>query len=218
MVERVLGIAGTGPDPLAPPERAPSGRHRRVRARADARLRAALRARPGDGRRAARRRRPVDAAVADDGRRRDAPARVRGWLLGSVAVPGAVGVANRLGLGPVRSDLSAGAIGRAGFEAMADVVEASQIDAEHVIFGHTHRRGGRRRPAGGRSSGTPAAGSTPRACSARPPRSAPTGRGRSASSPTTASRSCATSSTSSRASELAGGGLIRRRGLIWSRA
>ena len=35
-------------------------------------------------------------------------ARLRGWLLGSVALPGAVGVANRLGLGPVRSDLSAG--------------------------------------------------------------------------------------------------------------
>jgi predicted phosphodiesterase len=68
-------------------------------------------------------------------------ARLRGWLLGSVAVPGAVGVANRLGLGPVRSDLSAGAIGRAGFEAMADVVAALEIGAEHLIFGHTHRRG-----------------------------------------------------------------------------
>jgi hypothetical protein len=67
---------------------------------------------------------------------------VRGWLLGSVAVPGAVGVANRLGLGPVRADLSASAIGRAGFEAMADVVEELAIEAEHVVFGHTHRRGG----------------------------------------------------------------------------
>ncbi len=69
-------------------------------------------------------------------------ARVRSWLLGSVAVPGAVGVANRLGLGPVRSDLSAGAIGRAGFEAMWDVVDSLAIEAEHVVFGHTHRRGG----------------------------------------------------------------------------
>ena len=33
-------------------------------------------------------------------------AKLRGWLLGTVALPGAVGVANRLGLGPVRSDLS----------------------------------------------------------------------------------------------------------------
>jgi hypothetical protein len=68
-------------------------------------------------------------------------ARFRSWVLGAVAVPGAVGVANRLGLGPVRSDLSAGAIGRAGFEAMADLVERLGIAAEHVIFGHTHRRG-----------------------------------------------------------------------------
>jgi hypothetical protein len=68
--------------------------------------------------------------------------RVRGWLLGSVALPGAVGVANRLGLGPVRADLSSGAIGRAGFEAMADVVADLEIEAEHLIFGHTHRRGG----------------------------------------------------------------------------
>ena len=34
--------------------------------------------------------------------------RIRGWLLGSVALPGAVGVANRLGLGPVRADLRPG--------------------------------------------------------------------------------------------------------------
>ena len=73
--------------------------------------------------------------------------KVRGWLLGSVALPGAVGVANRLGLGPVRADLSSGAIGRAGFEAMAEVVRDLRIEAEHVIFGHTHRRGGPERAA-----------------------------------------------------------------------
>ena len=80
---------------------------------------------------------------------------LRSWVLGAVAVPGAVGVANRLGLGPVRSDLSAAAIARAGFEAMAEVVERLGIAAEHVIFGHTHRRGapsGRPQP----RSGTPA--------------------------------------------------------------
>ena len=101
----------------------------RVRARADPGVRAALRARPGDRRRPPRRRRPVDAAVADDGRRRVAHRALRGWLLGSVAVPGAVGVANRLGLGPVRSDLSAGAIGRAGFDALGDVIENLGIRA-----------------------------------------------------------------------------------------
>jgi predicted phosphodiesterase len=68
-------------------------------------------------------------------------AKFRGWLLGTVAVPGAVGVANRLGLGPVRSDLSPGAITRAGLEAIGEVTRRLGIDADHVIFGHTHRRG-----------------------------------------------------------------------------
>jgi hypothetical protein len=66
---------------------------------------------------------------------------VRGWLLGTVALPGAVRVANRLGLGPVRSDLSPGAITRAGLAAMAEVIRRLGIQAEHVVFGHTHRRG-----------------------------------------------------------------------------
>lgn len=68
-------------------------------------------------------------------------ARIRGRLLGSVALPGAVGVANRLGLGPVKADLSPGAITRAGLAAMSEVIRCLGIDADHVIFGHTHRRG-----------------------------------------------------------------------------
>jgi predicted phosphodiesterase len=68
-------------------------------------------------------------------------AKLRGWLLGTVALPGAVGVANRLGLGPVRSDLSPGAITRGGLEAIGEVTRRLGIDADHLIFGHTHRRG-----------------------------------------------------------------------------
>jgi len=68
-------------------------------------------------------------------------ARIRGRLLGTVAVPGAVGVANRLGLGPVKADLSPGAITRAGLAAIGEVVRRLGIEADHVIFGHTHRRG-----------------------------------------------------------------------------
>ena len=68
-------------------------------------------------------------------------ARLRGWLLGSVALPGAVGVANRLGLGPVGADLSVGAITAAQVAAIGEVVERLGIEAAHVIFGHTHRRG-----------------------------------------------------------------------------
>jgi hypothetical protein len=67
--------------------------------------------------------------------------KLRGWLLGSVALPGAVGMANRLGLGPVKPDLSPGAITRAGLAAMGEVVDRLGIEADHVVFGHTHRRG-----------------------------------------------------------------------------
>jgi hypothetical protein len=41
----------------------------------------------------------------------------------------------------VKSDLSPGAITRAGLAAMGDVVHRLGIDADHVVFGHTHRRG-----------------------------------------------------------------------------
>jgi predicted phosphodiesterase len=77
-------------------------------------------------------------------------ARIRGRLLGTVALPGAVGVANRLGLGPVKSDLSPGAITRAGLVAMGEVIRRLGIDADHVIFGHTHRRGPMRAETGWR--------------------------------------------------------------------
>jgi hypothetical protein len=59
-----------------------------------------------------------------------------------------VSLANRLGLGPVRSDLSAAEIGRAGVRAMAEVVRNLRIEAAHVIFGHTHRSGPHPTPRG----------------------------------------------------------------------
>ena len=71
-------------------------------------------------------------------------------MLGTVALPGAVGVANRLGLGPVRSDLSPGAITRGGLEAIAEVARRLGIDADHLIFAHTHRRGPMRAETGWR--------------------------------------------------------------------
>ena len=77
-------------------------------------------------------------------------AKLRDRLVGTVALPGAVGVANRLGLGPVRPDLSPGAITRAGLAAMGEVVWRLGIEADHVIFGHTHRRGPLRAEAGWR--------------------------------------------------------------------
>ena len=141
-IERVLGMPTTGPDPLAPPG---DGRaveideYERVQTPVYALLFGLAQATVGDRRGGADPSARLWQMIGGGDTR---SARLRGWVLGAVAVPGAVGVANRLGLGPVRSDLSAGAIGRAGFAAMGDVVEALEIEAEHLIFGHTHRRGG----------------------------------------------------------------------------
>jgi len=66
---------------------------------------------------------------------------IRGRLLGSLVLPGAVAVLNRLGLGPLRWDISVEEIRAAGVRAMRELVARLTIDADHVIFGHTHRRG-----------------------------------------------------------------------------
>jgi hypothetical protein len=57
------------------------------------------------------------------------------------AIPSAVAVLNRLGLGPFAPDISGHALRRAGLQAMADVVHRLDIEAEYVVFGHTHRPG-----------------------------------------------------------------------------
>jgi hypothetical protein len=73
---------------------------------------------------------------------------LRGRLLGSVLLPGVVTAANRLGLGPLRWDISMPEIRQAGLRAMRELVPRLGIDAQHVIFGHTHRRGPIDREAG----------------------------------------------------------------------
>jgi predicted phosphodiesterase len=79
----------------------------------------------------------------------------RGWLLGAVGVPTAVLVANRLGIGPLRADLSIQELGRAGVRAMREVITRLGIEAEHLIFGHTHRRGPLGKEPGWSESGGP---------------------------------------------------------------
>ncbi|MFL5871642.1 MAG: metallophosphoesterase [Solirubrobacterales bacterium] len=142
MVERLLGIEPGGPDPLEPPsgedQVAKADEYERVQAPVYAFLFGLAQATVGER---------VGGAdpslriwrLLSGGTTR--AARMRSWLLGSVALPGAIGVANRLGLGPVGADLSPGAIAKAGIAAMATVVERLEIDADHIIFGHTHRRG-----------------------------------------------------------------------------
>jgi hypothetical protein len=48
---------------------------------------------------------------------------------------------NRAKLGPLSSDISPGALQRAGVEAMGEVARRLGVGARHVIFGHTHRAG-----------------------------------------------------------------------------
>jgi predicted phosphodiesterase len=62
-------------------------------------------------------------------------------MLLSRAFPVAVRALNAAGLGPLRSELSTVELRRAGLRAMSEVVERLEIDAAHVIFGHTHRAG-----------------------------------------------------------------------------
>jgi predicted phosphodiesterase len=62
-------------------------------------------------------------------------------LLGRVAIPGAVGVLNGLGLGPFGTELTGIELRRAGLLAMGRVADALAPGAEHVVFGHTHRPG-----------------------------------------------------------------------------
>ena len=59
----------------------------------------------------------------------------------AAAFPLAVGLLNRLGVGPVDTDLSPAELRRAGLRAMAETVGRLGIDAAWVIFGHTHRAG-----------------------------------------------------------------------------
>jgi hypothetical protein len=59
----------------------------------------------------------------------------------AAAFPLAVAGLNRAGVGPLRPQLSGEQLRRAGLKAMGEVVRLLGIDAEHVLFGHTHRAG-----------------------------------------------------------------------------
>ncbi len=80
--------------------------------------------------------RAVWKAINPDGRRS-----LAGHALAKLAVPAGVAGLNAAGLGPMRNDLSAVELRRAGLRAMGEVVSRLGIDARHVIFGHTHRCG-----------------------------------------------------------------------------
>lgn len=70
-------------------------------------------------------------------RRRDIGSRA----MTSGAIPAAVWALNRAGLGPFEAKLSGRALRDSGLRAMADLIPALRIDADEVVFGHTHRPG-----------------------------------------------------------------------------
>ena len=59
----------------------------------------------------------------------------------ALALGGAIGALNLMGLGPLKTDLSGVELREAGLRSMRTVIDRLGIEAEHVIFGHTHRSG-----------------------------------------------------------------------------
>lgn len=66
---------------------------------------------------------------------------IQGRVLGSAVLPVALRGIEWAGIGRFGRDFSTAEIGRAGVAAMHVVNARLQIGAEHVIFGHIHRRG-----------------------------------------------------------------------------
>jgi predicted phosphodiesterase len=71
----------------------------------------------------------------------DEDGRVGAFLLGRVTIPAAVAALNRAGFGPFSPELTGPELRRAGLRAMGEVVDSLGIEADHVLFGHTHRAG-----------------------------------------------------------------------------
>lgn len=83
-------------------------------------------------------------------------ASLRRALVGRGAIPAAVAAINAAGLGPFRSGLSGEELRRAGLAAIGEVVDRLGVEADHVVFGHTHRAG----PLPGDADGWQLAGGT----------------------------------------------------------
>jgi hypothetical protein len=65
---------------------------------------------------------------------------LRGRAL-AAALPLGILALNRVGLGPLRADISGHELRRAALRAMTGVCALLDIQAAHVVFGHTHRAG-----------------------------------------------------------------------------
>jgi len=69
------------------------------------------------------------------------PARARAIALRRGLIPAATAVLNAAGLGPFGAEVSGRELRRAGIAAMCRVIERLRIDADWVVYGHTHRAG-----------------------------------------------------------------------------
>jgi len=72
---------------------------------------------------------------------RGSPARVLRRRAFAAGFPLAVAALNRAGLGPLRADVSAGELRRAGLLAMGEAAARLGLGDAYVVFGHTHRAG-----------------------------------------------------------------------------
>ena len=75
-------------------------------------------------------------AIAGRGRR--GGVRTRALALG---FPALIAALNRAGLGPLHADVSGSELRRAGLRGLGEALSRLDVQAEHVIFGHTHRAG-----------------------------------------------------------------------------
>ncbi|MFL5841592.1 MAG: metallophosphoesterase [Thermoleophilaceae bacterium] len=66
---------------------------------------------------------------------------LRTRALSGVAIPSAVWALNRAGMGPFEAKLSGATLRQSGIRAMNELIDALGIEANEVIFGHTHRPG-----------------------------------------------------------------------------
>jgi predicted phosphodiesterase len=64
-----------------------------------------------------------------------------GRLLGNVVIPAGVATFNRLGIGPFKPEVSGPVLRESGLRAISESLARRGIEAEHVVFGHTHRPG-----------------------------------------------------------------------------
>ena len=74
-------------------------------------------------------------------KRIDSGRNLSGRALRTVAIPSAVFALNRAGMGPFEAKITGERLRESGLEAMREVISALEIEADEVVFGHTHRPG-----------------------------------------------------------------------------